>query len=71
MQNIRVFFSGNNETVGPAVEAISKTVVEAGPGKCPFEDRHKFTTDRLNGKKFVMDFNILSLLNHYTDNQYI
>lgn len=38
--------------MGPAVEVISKKVVEAGPGKCPFETRHKFTTERLSGKRY-------------------
>lgn len=42
-----------NETIiiGPAVEVVSKKVVEAGPGHCPFETRHAFTTERLTGKR--------------------
>lgn len=36
--------------IGAAVEAVSKNVVQAGPGKCPFETRHMFTTQKLKDK---------------------
>lgn len=60
---------GNNNTVGPVVETISKNVVEAGPGKCPFEERHKFTSEHLSGKCFrCVSYNILADL--YCDSDY-
>lgn len=34
---------------GPEVETVSKNSVEAGPGECPFELRHSFTTERAAG----------------------
>ncbi|KAJ0181775.1 hypothetical protein K1T71_002497 [Dendrolimus kikuchii] len=64
-----VCIPGNDGTQGPAVEAVSKTLVEAGPGKCPFEDRHKFTTNLLYGKSFrCVTYNILADL--YCDSDY-
>lgn len=48
-----LFYILANETlVGPAVEVVSKKVVEAGPGQCPFETRHIFTTERLSEKRY-------------------
>ncbi|KAJ2953565.1 hypothetical protein O0L34_g1166 [Tuta absoluta] len=59
----------NDTTTGPAVETISKNVVEAGPGRCPFEDRHVFTATKLSGKSFrCMSYNILADL--YCDSDY-
>ncbi|XP_063838831.1 2',5'-phosphodiesterase 12 isoform X1 [Ostrinia nubilalis] len=52
---------GNGETTGPTVEAISKNVVEAGPGKCPFETRHMFTASKLTNNRFrCVTYNILA-----------
>lgn len=60
---------GNEVTSGPAVDAISKGVVEAGPGKCPFETRHMFTTSVLKGKSFrCVSYNILADL--YCDSEF-
>lgn len=39
----------NRERQGPMKEVISKSCVEAGPGDCPFEERHAFTKQRLKG----------------------
>jgi 2',5'-phosphodiesterase len=38
---------GNGSVVGPEKELITNTVVQAGPGHCPFETRHAFTSSRL------------------------
>lgn len=52
---------GNDELVGPAVESISKNLVEAGPGRCPFETRHLFTKQKLKHKSFrCVSYNILA-----------
>lgn len=60
---------GNEKCFGPVVEAISKNEVQAGPGKCPFEERHVFTENRLEGDKFrVVSYNILADL--YADSDY-
>jgi 2',5'-phosphodiesterase len=40
----------NGSVCGPALEAVSVNPVEAGPGSCPFELRHAFTMERLNGR---------------------
>jgi 2',5'-phosphodiesterase len=40
----------NGSACGPTSEIVSKNPVEAGPGVCPFELRHAFTKERLNGK---------------------
>lgn len=54
---------------GPASECIAKTLVEAGPGYCPFETRHHFTAESLTGNQFrVMTYNILAEL--YSDSDY-
>lgn len=39
----------NNGLKGPVVETCSICEVEAGPGHCPFEDRHVFTKNTLTG----------------------
>lgn len=39
----------NNGLKGPVVETCSTCEVEAGPGHCPFEDRHVFTKNTLTG----------------------
>ncbi|XP_059048899.1 2',5'-phosphodiesterase 12 [Achroia grisella] len=60
---------GNDKTSGPTVGVISKNVVEAGPGTCPFEIRHMFTTTKLTNKRFrCVTYNILADL--YCDSDY-
>lgn len=60
---------GNGKEFGPSIEAISKTEVQAGPGVCPFEDRHLFTKEKLSGDKFrVISYNLLADL--YADSDY-
>lgn len=52
---------GNDEILGPAVAAIAKNPIEAGPGSCPFETRHMFTTEKLKDKSFrCVTYNILA-----------
>ncbi|XP_052747253.1 2',5'-phosphodiesterase 12 [Bicyclus anynana] len=59
----------NSTAEGPAVEDVSKGTVEAGPGPCPFETRHLFTTQKLEGKSFrCVSYNILADL--YCDSDY-
>ncbi|OWR44927.1 putative 2-phosphodiesterase [Danaus plexippus plexippus] len=59
----------NAKLSGPVVECISKNLVEAGPGSCPFETRHMFTPTKLNGKRFrCVSYNILADL--YCDSDY-
>ncbi|XP_011313372.1 2',5'-phosphodiesterase 12 isoform X2 [Fopius arisanus] len=52
--------SANQE--GPEVQVEGKSVVEAGPGVCPFEIRQKFTTTRLTGISHfrITSYNILA-----------
>lgn len=52
-------FSENSFMLGPSVEVISKNIVEAGPGPCPFESRHLFTKDRLKDKRCVVFVTLL------------
>lgn len=53
---------------GPAVEAIAKNDVEAGPGVCPFESRNLFTMDRLSGRALrVASYNLLA--DYYADSE--
>ncbi|CAH0404752.1 unnamed protein product [Chilo suppressalis] len=60
---------GNGYKKGPAVETISKNVVEAGPGTCPFETRHKFTNEKLKHRSFrCVTYNILADL--YCDSDF-
>ncbi|RZF34601.1 hypothetical protein LSTR_LSTR016636 [Laodelphax striatellus] len=41
----------NNELKGPEASTVSSGLIEAGPGLCPFEDRHPFTQNRLSGNE--------------------
>lgn len=41
----------NGSVCGPISEVVSTNPVEAGPGACPFELRHAFTKEWLNGQK--------------------
>ncbi|XP_076238085.1 2',5'-phosphodiesterase 12 isoform X2 [Calliopsis andreniformis] len=51
----------NSAGKGPMIEVISNNKVEAGPGVCPFETRHVFTSRKLSGKSFrVTSYNILA-----------
>ncbi|KAJ8726280.1 hypothetical protein PYW07_000978 [Mythimna separata] len=60
---------GNDSMVGPAVETISKNLIEAGPGNCPFETRHLFTKQKLQNKSFrCVTYNILADL--YCDSEH-
>lgn len=43
----------NKDLVGLAAESVSVNSVQAGPGTCPFETRHKFTEKRCEGKESV------------------
>lgn len=58
----------NGSVCGPTLGAVSINPVEAGPGPCPFELRHVFTKERLNGRMFrVVSYNILADL--YADSE--
>lgn len=65
-----VLTPGNAEgNFGPVMEQISKNEIQAGPGQCPFETRHFFTQNRLDGDSFrVVSYNILADL--YADSDY-
>ncbi|XP_075211300.1 2',5'-phosphodiesterase 12 [Lycorma delicatula] len=53
---------------GPAFLATSTNAVEAGPGFCPFENRHAFTNKRLKGNEFrILSYNILADVYAETD----
>ncbi|XP_012284829.1 2',5'-phosphodiesterase 12 [Orussus abietinus] len=59
----------NEKYSGPVIEAESPSVVEAGPGHCPFETRHAFTATKLSGKSFrIVSYNILA--DTYADSDY-
>lgn len=59
----------NEERDGPLVETISKCEVQADPGRCPFDWRHEFTCQRLQGTKFrIVHYNLLADL--YADSDY-
>lgn len=53
---------------GPTVEILAKNEVQAGPGECPFETRHLFTPDRLQGNQMrVATYNLLA--DYYADSE--
>ncbi|CAG0878630.1 unnamed protein product, partial [Darwinula stevensoni] len=57
------------EKLGEPWEVISKCVIEAGPGHCPFEDRHLFTQQWAPELSFrVISYNILADL--YADSDH-
>ncbi|XP_055389578.1 2',5'-phosphodiesterase 12 isoform X2 [Condylostylus longicornis] len=59
----------NGKEFGPTSEVISKTEVQAGPGFCPFENRHLFTQSRLKDDRFrVVSYNLLA--DYYADSDY-
>lgn len=41
----------NEHCQGPAMELVSDVTVQADPGYCPFETRHKFTEQKTSGKE--------------------
>lgn len=41
----------NSAFEGPEIETVSTCKVEASPGLCPFEIRHKYTAERTKGKE--------------------
>lgn len=43
---------GNEEQIGPCTEIVSPNLVEAGPGRCPFEDRHEFAKNKLTNNRY-------------------
>ncbi|KAF5270458.1 hypothetical protein FQA39_LY08336 [Lamprigera yunnana] len=59
----------NENAVGPIVEVISDIPVEASPGYCPFETRHKFTVQKTTANECrIVSYNILADL--YTDSEF-
>ncbi|CAH2104750.1 unnamed protein product [Euphydryas editha] len=59
----------NENSVGPVVECVTKSLVEAGPGPCPFESRQAFTAKKLKEKSFrCVSYNILADL--YCDSDF-
>lgn len=56
--------------VGPQLESVSKSAVQAGPGLCPFETRQKCTPTFLKGSDEVrvVTYNLLADL--YADSDY-
>ncbi|KOC61395.1 2',5'-phosphodiesterase 12 [Habropoda laboriosa] len=59
---LKISCEPRNETQsGPMIELISKDIVLPGPGPCPFDTRHAFTSNKLSGKSFrVTSYNILA-----------
>lgn len=49
----------NELSEGPVIELVSDVVVQADPGYCPFETRHKFTQEKTQGKEYVSNFTSL------------
>lgn len=59
----------NEKFEGPRVECESSVKVEASPGECPFEKRHKFCQNHLAQAEFrVVSYNILADL--YCDSDF-
>lgn len=51
----------NDTHTGPVAEVTSNGIVQPGPGLCPFEIRHAFTTNKLSGRSFrITSYNILA-----------
>lgn len=60
--------NADNSKLGPDVEAISKCEVQAGPGYCPFEERHLYTEEKLKGNLIrITSYNILA--DYYADTE--
>ncbi|ESO96768.1 hypothetical protein LOTGIDRAFT_201951 [Lottia gigantea] len=59
----------NGNRVGSEMYVVSKFEVEAGPGLCPFENRHLYTKDKsAEGSLRVVCYNILADV--YADTEY-
>ena len=59
----------NGAKEGLKFESYSKVKVSAGPGKCPFEDRHAFTCDKTDKNSIrVLTYNLLADL--YADSDF-
>lgn len=41
----------NEHSEGPTIELVTDVTVQADPGYCPFETRHKFTQEKTQGKE--------------------
>lgn len=41
----------NEANEGPAIEVVSDIAVQASPGECPFDLRHRFTAQKATGKE--------------------
>ncbi|XP_054284725.1 2',5'-phosphodiesterase 12-like [Macrosteles quadrilineatus] len=51
----------NSTTAGPCLERETSSAVEAGPGHCPFENRHLFTSKKTpHGSFRVVSYNLLA-----------
>lgn len=52
--NLKISCEPRNESdSGCNMEVQSKSVVEAGPGLCPFDIRHQFTKHKLLGRRYI------------------
>lgn len=59
----------NASDLGPCTEVESAEKIQADPGQCPFDIRHKFAKDKLSGRNFrVVTYNLLADL--YADSDY-
>ena len=58
------------DVFGFSQEVVSKTTIEAGPGPCPFEERHLYTKKKTEGPKAlrVVSYNILADI--YADTEF-
>ena len=52
----------DGDRIGPEFEVVSKNAIITGPVKCPFEDRHEFTQEKLPGSNEfrVVTYNLLA-----------
>ena len=52
----------DGDRIGPGFEVVSKNAIITGPVKCPFEDRHEFTQEKLPGSNEfrVVTYNLLA-----------
>ncbi|ALC43591.1 CG31759 [Drosophila busckii] len=55
---------------GPTAEYISKKAVQAGPGQCPFELRHAFTSAPLSDPNAIRVVSYNLLADYYADGEY-
>lgn len=52
----------NKLDIGPETITISKDKIQAEPGQCPFEVRHRFTTEKLSGNKYYFQIYLVELI---------